>query len=196
MSSVRLSVSGVMMCVLMVTLPSTAPAQEGQGDTAAESGLQDGSRDFDFEFGSWRATLKRRLDPLTDSDEWVEYEGTSVVRPVWEGSANLGELNVEGPDGRIRGLTLRLYDPQARQWHIRWANARDGLMGEPMIGEFAAGRGVFYNQELFGGRAVLVRFVFSDVTESSFDFEQAFSDDGGESWEPNWVASFTRLQDD
>lgn len=182
--------------VLAVALPTMAPAQEGRDATAAESGLRDGSRDFDFEFGSWRAKLKRLVDPLSGSEEWVEYEGTSVVRRVWDGEANLGELDVEGPAGRIRGLTLRLYDPQARQWYIRWANARDGAVGEPMIGGFEGNRGVFYNQELFSGRAILVRFVFSDISESAFEFEQAFSDDGGKSWEPNWVATFTRLPDD
>lgn len=152
----------------------------------------DGSRDFDFEHGSWTARVSRLLNPLTGSTEWVEYEGTSVVRPVWGGRANLGELEVEGPDGRIQGLSLRLYDPGSGEWRISWANSRTGVLDPPMIGGFSDGRGEFYNQELFNGRAIFVRFIFSDITPNSFRLEQAFSDDGGRSWEPNWIATFTR----
>src|SRR5262245_24842455 len=83
----------------------------------------DGSKDFDFEFGQWQLKLKRRLEPLTGSDRWVEYEGPSVVRKVWGGKANLGEIDVTGPAGRIEGLSLRVYDPQARQWSIVFANS-------------------------------------------------------------------------
>lgn len=162
MKTMRFLCRAALIGVLAAILPNSAQAQEGRHGGAADPALGDGSGDFDFEFGSWRATVDRLADPLTGSDEWVEYEGLSVVRPVWDGQANLGELDLEGAGGRIRGLTLRLYDPAALQWHIRWANARDGLMGEPMIGGFEGERGVFYNQEQFRGRAVLVRFVFSE----------------------------------
>ena len=153
---------------------------------------RDGSHDFDFEHGEWTVRLSRLNSPLTGSSDWVEYQGTSVVRKVWGGRANLGELEVEGPAGRIQGLSLRLYDPGSREWHIRWASSRDGALGEPMIGGFRDGVGEFYNQELFDGRAIFVRFVFSDITPTSFRLEQAFSADGGLSWEPNWNASFSR----
>ncbi len=153
---------------------------------------KDGSRDFDFEFGAWKVQLSRRLAPLTGSTAWVEYEGTSVVRKVWDGRANLGELQVGGAPGRIEGLSLRLYDPRSRQWSIRWANSRDGELGEPMVGGFRDGVGEFYNQELFDGRSIFVRFVFSDITPTSFRLEQAFSADGGKSWEANWIARFQR----
>jgi hypothetical protein len=134
-----------------------------------------------------------RLDrPLTGSTTWLEYEGTSVVRKVWEGRANLGELNVKGQAGSIEGLTLRLYNPQTGQWHISWANARDGMIGDPMTGEFRDGRGEFFGEELLNGQVILVRFVFSDITERAFRFEQAFSNDWGKTWEVNWKATFTR----
>lgn len=126
------------------------------------------------------------------SENWVEYEGTSVVRQVRGGQANMGELEVEGLAGRIRGLSLRLYDPAARQRRISWANSRDGLLGAPMVGGFEKGVGEFYNQELFNGRAIFMRFIFSDITATSFRLEQASSADGGKSWEANWVAAFTR----
>lgn len=168
-----------------------------QGDLRpAEPSAQqsDGQHDFDFEFGDWKIQLKRRSKPLTGSTNWVEYEGTSIVRRVWNGGANLGELDVKGPAGQIQGMSLRTYNPQSRQWHISWCNRADGTVGPPMIGGFKNGRGEFYNQESYNGRAIFVRFIFSDITENSFRFEQAFSDDGGKTWEPNWIASFSRVK--
>jgi hypothetical protein len=132
------------------------------------------------------------VDPLTGSSTWVEYTGTSVVRKVWDGRANLGELQVDGPAGPIVGLSLRLYDPETREWKISWANSRDGALGPPMVGGFRDGIGEFYNQETFNGRAVYVRFIFSDITTNSFRLEQAFSADGGKTWEANWIARFER----
>jgi hypothetical protein len=159
---------------------------------SAQQGESDWNHDFDFELGEWATRLSRLVDPLTGSDTWVEYEGTSVVRPVWDGRANLGELNVTGPDGSIRGMSMRLYDPDAEQWRIHWASSRDGHIGSAMVGGFHGGVGEFYNQELFGSRAIFVRFVFSEITSGSFHLEQAFSDDGAKTWETNWNAEFER----
>ena len=154
---------------------------------------RDGQHDFDFEIGSWKARLSRLDRPLTGSTRWLDYEGTSVVRPVWNGRANLGELEVEGAAGRIQGLTLRLYNPRARQWNITWSNAAEGVLDRAtMFGGFTGGRGEFFGQDSLDGRAIFVRFVFSDVTPASFRFEQAFSADGGRTWEVNWKATFTR----
>jgi hypothetical protein len=176
-------------------VPTVVMAQAESASRLAGVQSSDGQRDFDFEFGEWKAKLRRRLRPLTGSTTWVEYQGTSVVRRVWDGKANLGELDVSGTAGRIVGLSLRLYDPEARQWRISWANSADGQLGPPMIGGFQNGRGEFYNQELFNGRAIFVRFIFSDIRPDSFRLEQAFSDDGGKTWEPNWISEFTRVRD-
>jgi hypothetical protein len=154
---------------------------------------RDGRRDFDFEIGTWKTRLSRRLRPLTGSTKWVEYEGTTVVRKVWDGRANLVELDVNGPAGRIEGLSLRLYNPESRQWSLNFSNSAGGTLSEPVIGEFKNGRGEFYGQESLNGRAIFVRFVISDITQDSCRFEQAFSDDGGKSWEVNWVAIDTRV---
>ena len=156
---------------------------------------RDGQRDFDFEIGTWKTKLTRRLRPLTGSDTWVEYEGTSVVRKVWGGRANLVELEVEGPAGRIEGLSLRLYNPEARQWSLNFSNSAGGTLTPPAIGEFKDGRGEFYGQESLNGRAIFVRFVISCANPDSCRFEQAFSDDGGKTWETNWVAIDTRVKD-
>jgi len=153
----------------------------------------DRQHDFDFEFGKWTAKLSRRLRPLTGSNEWVAYEGTSVVHPLWQGRSNVGELDVSGPAGRIEGMTLRLYDPAARRWTVRFASSRDGDLTPGLVGGFTDGRGEFMDQEVLDGKPICVRFVFSEMTRDTFRFEQAFSADEGKTWEANWVATFTRV---
>ena len=149
--------------------------------------------DFDFEFGTWKAHIRRLQHPLTGSKEWVEYDGSSIVRKVWGGRANLGELDVSGSAGRIEGLSLRLYNPQTDQWAVSWANSRDGNLTVPLTGRFEAGRGEFYSADTLDGRAIFARFIFSDIKTTSFQIEQAFSGDGGKTWETNWIATFNRV---
>ncbi|MBW3567975.1 MAG: hypothetical protein KY410_08485 [Proteobacteria bacterium] len=187
----RLLLQAPLMTLLaLFAMHAEAAAQE---KLAEPSLLQrDGSRDFDFEFGEWTAHISRLQSPLSGADDWAEYEGTSVVRKVWNGRANLGELDVAGPAGSIRGLSLRTWNPETRQWYISWANSRSGKVGRPMVGGFTNGIGEFYNQEMFDGRYVFVRFIFSDITENTFRLEQAFSADGGKTWEPNWIARFRK----
>ncbi len=189
---------GSSLVVAVVALMTRPTPVRGQTRTVASLRVckpdtnRDGQHDFDFEFGSWHAHLRRRLHPLTGSNEWGEYGGTSVVRKIWGGRSNLGELEVGNATTHIEGLSFRLYSPQAHQWSIYWSNSQDGALGTAMIGQFANGRGEFYDQEQFAGRAVFVRFIFSDITPNSFRLEQAFSGDGGRSWEANWITTFTR----
>jgi len=183
---------------LMVVLQATQATAQ-QNATAQTPQIprveRDGQHDFDFAIGSWKIHLKRRLKPLTGSNTWVEFDGTSVTRKVWDGRANLEEFETDGPTGHIEGLTLRLYNPQTQQWSLYWANSKDGTMGgPPNIGEFKNGRGEFYCQDTFNGRAILIRYVWSDITPNSAHFEQSFSDDGGKTWEVNWITDQTRVQ--
>ena len=152
----------------------------------------DGQHDFDFEFGTWTTHIRRLLHPLSKSDAWVDLDGTSIVRKVWGGRANLGELDVADAATHLEGLSLRVYNPDTRQWSIYWANSREGRLGTAMIGQFTNGRGEFFNQELLDGKAIYVRFIFSEIGPASFRLEQAFSADGGQTWEPNWIATFRR----
>ncbi len=154
---------------------------------------RDGQRDFDFEIGTWKTHVKRRLRPLTGSSTWVEMNGTSVVRKILNGRANMVELIADGPDFHFEGFSLRLYNPQSRQWSLNFVNAADGLLTPPTIGQFRNGRGEFYGPDTLNGRAIYVRFVISDITPDSCRFEQAFSDDGGKTWEVNWIATDTRV---
>lgn len=155
---------------------------------------RDGQHDFDWEIGSWKTQLKRLQRPLSGSTTWVEYLGTTEVRKVMDGRANLVELKVEGPAGRIEGLSLRLYNPQARQWSLNFANVSNGMLTTPSVGEFKDGRGEFYNQDTFNGRAILVRFVITKITDDSYRFEQSFSGDFGKTWEANWIAIDRRIK--
>ena len=182
---------------LSVAAPAPGFAQAPAARPPAQSArpVRDGQKDFDFEIGTWKTRLSRRLRPLTGSTTWAEYEGTTVVRKVWDGRANLVELVADGPAGHFEGLSLRLYNPQSRQWSLNFSNSAGGTLAVPSIGEFKDGRGEFYNQDTFNGRAILVKFVISDITPTSCRFEQSFSDDGGKTWEVNWIAVDTRVPD-
>jgi hypothetical protein len=189
------------LCSLVLALlPSQATAQQKLNPSGTSPqhvpAEHDGQHDFDFAIGTWSTRLSRLLHPLTGSTTWVEYTGTSVVRKVWNGRAHLLELEVDGPAGHIEGLSLRLYNPQSRQWSLNFSNSAGGTMSPPSIGEFKNGRGEFFDEETLEGRAILVRFVISDITPNSCHFEQAFSDDGGKTWEVNWIATDTRVKDD
>jgi hypothetical protein len=177
---------------LVLALPATALCQPAPAAAGSAAATSEEAHAFDFEFGAWKAHLSRRLRPLTGSNEWVEYDGTSTVTPWWKGKANVGELLLQGPAGRIEGMSVRVYNPATHQWGISYASAGGGSMGTPMFGGFKNGRGEFYAQDTLNDRSIFVRFIFSGITAHSFQLEQAFSGDGGQSWEPNWIAKFTR----
>jgi hypothetical protein len=175
--------------------PAKTQAPPAQAQLASSD--QDGPHGFDFEIGTWKIHLKRLEGRLVHSNKWVEFDGISVTRKVWDGRANLEEFEVDSPTGHIEGLTLRLYDPQTHQWSLYWGTNKSGTLGAPTIGEFKNGRGEFYDTEPSGpnGRSVLVRFVWSNITPDSAHFEQSFSDDGGKTWEVNWITDQTRVKD-
>jgi len=156
---------------------------------------RDGQHDFDVHIGTWKTELKIRKAPLTGSNNWIEMKGISVVRKVLNGRANLVELIADGGGSHFEGTSLRLYNPQPHQWSLNFANAKDSLMTIPQIGEVRNGRGEFYSHATLNGRAILTRFVISDVTPDSIRFEQAYSDDGGKTWEVNWIAVDTRVKE-
>ena len=185
--------SFVLAVLLVAVLPVGATADQKTDFPAIKSAAKDGQRDFDFAIGTWKTKVSRRLRPLTGSDTWVDYEGTSVVRPVFNGAANLVELVMDGPAGHFEGMSLRLYNPESKQWSLNFASKAGGTMTAPTIGEFKNGRGEFYNQETLGGRAILVRFFIIPVDTNTYRYEQAFSADGGKTWEVNWIAMDTRV---
>lgn len=187
-------------CVVATLAPVVSMAQQSSSAPAtsahATPARRDGQHDFDFHIGRWRTHLTRLTKPLSGSTTWVQYDGITVVRKVWGGRANLAELEADGPAGHLQVLSLRLYDPEARQWSLNAASSRSGTLSTPTIGEFRDGRGEFFDQEVFNGRTILVRNIWSNITADSCRFEQSFSDDGGKTWEVNWIAEDTRIKDE
>ena len=185
---------GTLLCMLgflfhpLPASPQTSPA-------AAETGpqqIRDGQHDFDFHFGTWKTHIMRLAHPLSGSNTWIELNGTVKVRKVWDGRANMEELEAGNATTHFKGMTLFLYNPKAHQWSQAFVNMDDGTLNPPLIGEFKNGRGELFDQETYNGRTILVRFVWSDITPDSHHVEQAFSDDGGKTWEPNFIATLTR----
>ena len=189
--------TALLACSLLAVLHAGPASADRKAPelTPQVSTPHDGQHDFDFAFGTWKTHVKRLLHPLSGSTTWAEYDGTSIVRKIWNGRAHMVELDVTGPAGRIEGISLRLYNPQSHQWSLNFASSAGGTLSVPTIGEFRNGRGEFYDHEPVNGRMVLVRNVWSDISEESARFEQAFSDDGGKTWEVNWIAVDTRTHD-
>jgi hypothetical protein len=157
--------------------------------------MENGARDFDFWMGSWKVHnryLSRRLEGSTD---WVEFEATSVARPLLDGLGNEDEFRTDHEGGFI-GMSFRFFDPTTGKWSIYWADSRrPGLLDPPLIGSFFGDVGIFEGTDTFEGRPIDVRFTWSGVTTPSPRWEQAFSADGGETWELNWVMEFTRMDE-
>jgi hypothetical protein len=185
---------GVLVVSKPVSVFAQSSADTSKADSQQPAALPDGQHDFDFELGSWKIHLKRRLNPLTSSNTWVEFDGTSVTRKVWDGRAQIEEFETDSPtSGHIEGLTLRTYNPKTHEWYLTWANSKDGLLVPPQIGRFKDGTGEFYAQDTLNGRMIIVRFIWSKTDTKVPHFEQSFSEDGGKTWEVNWITDQTRV---
>jgi hypothetical protein len=197
----------LMVCTLVVVMQG-AQAMAQQNSEAAKASAQaasaqappadrDGQHDFDFEVGRWNIHLKRLQDRLSGSTTWMEFDGTSVTRKVWDGKADLEEFETDSPaGGHIEGLTLRLYNPQSHQWSLYWSNSKNGTVDPPQVGQFKNGRGEFYGMDTWKGKTVLVRFIWTNTTANSPHFEQSYSEDGGKTWEVNWITDQTRVPEE
>jgi len=154
------------------------------------------ARDFDFFMGRWIVQNRRLRERLAGSGEWEEFAATSVARPLLDGLGNEDEFRSDH-DGGFIGMSFRFFDPESRQWSIYWADSRrSGVLDPPLFGSFAGDTGVFHGSDRFNGRPILVRFIWAGVTIETPRWEQAFSEDGGESWETNWVMDFTSAGDE
>jgi hypothetical protein len=172
--------------------PTTAEANSTSGKTTTES---DGQHDFDPLLGSWKFRLRRRTNPLTGSTTWVDLGGTGVCYKLWNGRAQLDTVELDGSTGHIEGLTLRLFNPQTHQWRLYWANSKDGIVVVSQIGQFKNGHGEFYAQDDLDRKIIFVRFDWTKLGTASPHFEQSFSNDGGKTWEVNWITDQTRISD-
>lgn len=196
--SIKLGTGLAIFSAVLASLSVPTLAQQNANATAAgthqSAAKGDGQHDFDFHIGKWRSDISRLEHALAGSNTWITCQGTLVARKVWDGRAQLEELEADCPSGHIEDLLLFLYNPQTRQWSLNSAAVGDGVISRPMFGEFKNGRGEFYDQEPFKDRQILVRQVWSDITPTSHHFEQAFSADGGKTWETNFRANLTLEQ--
>jgi hypothetical protein len=157
---------------------------------------REATHDFDFFMGRWTVSNRRLKKRLAGSDEWEEFEAKSVARPLLDGLGNEDEFRTDHAGGFI-GMSLRFFDPEKGRWAIYWADTRRcGELDPPVFGAFSDDIGVFQGEDTFEGRPILVRFIWSRTTTGKPRWEQAFSDDGGETWETNWIMDFTPAEDD
>lgn len=180
----RILIAGL-SAVMLIAMAASGDASPAPASSTAA----DHQRDFDWEIGAWHTDVRVLAEPLSESaDEWLQFTGTSVIRPLLDRQANVVELDVSGQSGRINGLNLRLYEPQAQRWSLTFVNIRDGLLTPAVYGGFHGDMGEFYGDDRLDGRPIKVRFLIFRQGQDKARFEQAFSADGGTTWETNWIA--------
>ncbi len=162
----------------------------------AQTTPRDGQHDFDFNIGVWHTQITRTLDPFASDSKTVELNGTVTVRKVWGGKAQLEEIEADGPKGHWQGLTLFLYNPEARQWSQTFANSKVGTLnaGSTNTGALRDGRVVLAGQDIVDGKTILIRAIWSNITPDSHQYEENFSQDGGATWSRSFIAHLTRVK--
>ena len=183
-------VSALVLSVAIGCIGSILPA--GADDAAPAAAQRDGSHDFDFNYGTWTTHIKRILDPFSPSSGTAELTGTVAVRKVWDGRAWLEEIKADGADSHLEGMTLFTYNPGAHQWSQIFVSSKDGALDPPQIGSFKDGHGELYAQDTYKGRSVLVRGEWSEIQQDSHNYVISYSDDGGKTWAPAFIAHLTR----
>lgn len=186
---------------IALTLAVPAAAQTAPTDVApniappAAFMQRDGAHDFDFLIGNWRAHVWRLPDRLVGSNRWIEYRGKSNHKKLLDTNANFEDFEVESVDKtlHIKAQTLRVYNPVSHQWSIYSLDLGKGqVLMPPEVGQFNGDRGEFFDQEDYKGRAIVVRYVWLNLSSQHARMEQSFSVDGGKSWEVNWVCELSR----
>lgn len=184
------------VAVLALPLPAQQSSAASKDNVQSSATQRDGQHDFDPLLGKWKYHLKRRMNPLTGSNQWVEFEGSGECHRVWDGGAQIDTIEVDGPNGHIEGLTLRVYNPTSHQWRLYWANRKGGVLDPPQVGEFKDGHGQFFAQDTINGKTILIKFDWTKLDTDAPHFEQSFSDDGGKTWEVNWITDQTRVKEE
>jgi len=192
----RMNVRKLQTLALLVLGTVLAVSLHGQ-TTADPANLpqRDGSHDFDFLIGAWKAHVRRLPDRLNNSNVWIEYDGISNHKKILDSNSNFEEFDVTSTDKKlhIKAQTLRLYNPTSRQWSIYLVDVDNGTLGlPPVVGSFTGNRGEFFDQEEYKGRAILVRYMWLNISPKSARMEQSFSPDGGKTWEVNWICELSR----
>jgi len=157
------------------------------------SPANDGAHGFDFLFGSWNVRHRRLARRLAESEDWAEFDGESTTQPTLGGHGNLEDNLIQLPDRAYRAVALRSYDAASGTWAIWWLDGRrPHQLDVPVVGRFEGGVGTFLADDIFEGRPIKVRFLWTCRDMNNCRWEQAFSADAGESWETNWTMDFRR----
>lgn len=155
----------------------------------------DGRADFDPLFGRWNVQHRRLRKRLEGDTSWDEFSGVCEMRPLLDGMGNVDDNLLELPGGTYRAVTLRTFDPATKLWSIWWIDGRNpATIDVPVRGAFKDGVGIFASEDSFNGRPIVVHYIWSEITENTARWQQAFSPDGGKTWEYNWDMRFTRAE--
>ncbi|MFL6262616.1 MAG: DUF1579 domain-containing protein [Thermoanaerobaculia bacterium] len=192
MKTTRAALAAALLTALLGPLAPAHPSQDNPKAIPAPN--LTGLHDFDLRTGHWKAHHRRLKERLAGSHEWVEFDGTSNLWKLMDGWANVDENVFNMPNGKYSGVSLRAYDPKTGEWAIWWLDGRNpfGELDPPVKGRFVNGVGTFYAEDTLRGKPIRVRFVWSHITPTSAHWEQAFSPDGGKTWETNWITDFRR----
>ena len=171
-------------------------ASTGQAVTMPAASTQAGLHDFDFFVGEWKVHHRQLKERLAGNHEWMEFEGTTSTRKILGGWGNMDDNLLDKPGGAYRAVTLRSFDPATGQWSIWWLDGRTPSANlDPSVkGRFENGVGTFYADDTLNGRPIRVRFTWSHSSAQTCHWEQAFSPDGGKTWETNWIMEFRRSE--
>lgn len=162
-------------------------------EQALQGTIEDGRHAFDFNNGTWKVHNRRLRERLKGSQDWEEFEGISVAQTILGGLGNFDTLTMQRESGVGYGMTLRLFNPETQQWSLYWSEGITGILYPPMIGKFNNGIGYFYDREIFEQKIIFSRFIWSGISETTWHWKQALSDDGGTTWETNWTMDSVRI---
>lgn len=176
----------------MAGVASLLVAAEPNAAAAGSDERRGRMRDFDFLFGKWSVQHRRLSSRLTGSTDWEAFPGTCEARPILGGVGNIDDNVLELPTATYTAATIRVFDAPKKMWSIWWLDSRTADIDTPVRGSFASGVGTFYGDDELRGKPVRVRYLWSSITADSARWEQAFSPDGGASWETNWFMAFSR----
>jgi len=149
--------------------------------------------DFDFYEGKWKLHNKKLKTRLNNCFEWIEFESTQEMYKVLGGIGNIDNYLATFEGVPFEGMSVRLYDPKTRLWSIYWADSNEGKLQPAVVGSFDNGIAHFYTKDVLGDEPILVVFRWDATDKDNPIWSQAFSPDGGQTWEWNWFMYFSKM---
>jgi hypothetical protein len=190
MTALRLALAAALAAGALTAAPAFADQTDNKAAATAD---MSGLHAFDSRGGRWVAHHRRLKTRSGGGQDWEEFDGTQQGWVLLGGLSNVDENLFHRPDGDVTGVTLRSYDPKTGEWAIWWLDTRNpDELDAPVKGRFVNGVGTFYSDDTLDGKPIKVRFVWSNMTRETGHWEQAFSFDGGKTWEVNWITDFRR----